>query len=493
MAKVIRNNRVTIDEKIDSLIEWRRKYPQIKIRLELKYKALREYAKNDEEYNKIKEEFDKMLKYYAYVIARKSKGYLNEEQISKCKEGNIGGVFGYPTKVEELAKKYDISEEDIDYILNKFGTIDNFYEMYHKHEIYEQKDNNLAERIIKNAIDVDNKANSGYDRLWLRLRGDYDSQSAFYSSEELKKAIDKHLTQRQKFILENRYGLVDNQKTKTLEAIGKELHITTEGIRQIELNALSKLKRKTTLNLIVRYKFDYSSEFITEEEQKEIEKIIKDTRLSNGDLYENLRKLNEFENKILERKNKGLINDSLEKNILSREIEDLEFTARTYNCLHRAGIKTIADLVEMKVEQLMKIRNLGEKSLEEILTKLHEYGIFLRQEDKDKWYESVLSLKLRDKGAQDKLHESITSLKPEDEKIIDSLLEAGIYTVDDLLKLTPKQLMQIKGICEQRLEEILKNIRQAEKNVLITRILRKQEWISHEVEKRTIEGLKGKE
>lgn len=58
-------------------------------------------------------------------------------------------------------------------------------------------------------------------------------------------------------------------------------------------------------------------------------------------------------------------------------IEDLDFSVRTYNCLKRAGINTIGDLVARSEEDMMKVRNLGKKSLEEVIQKLEEMGLSL--------------------------------------------------------------------------------------------------------------------
>ena len=58
-------------------------------------------------------------------------------------------------------------------------------------------------------------------------------------------------------------------------------------------------------------------------------------------------------------------------------IEDLDFSVRTYNCLKRAGINTIGDLVARSEDEMMKVRNLGKKSLEEVIEKLHDMELSL--------------------------------------------------------------------------------------------------------------------
>ena len=66
---------------------------------------------------------------------------------------------------------------------------------------------------------------------------------------------------------------------------------------------------------------------------------------------------------------------------LETTIEDLDFSVRAYNCLKRAGIHTLQDLVNKSENDMMKIRNLGKKSLKEVLDKVKELGLVLRDED----------------------------------------------------------------------------------------------------------------
>ena len=66
---------------------------------------------------------------------------------------------------------------------------------------------------------------------------------------------------------------------------------------------------------------------------------------------------------------------------LETSIEDLDFSVRAYNCLKRAGIHTLQDLVNKSESDMMKIRNLGKKSLKEVLDKIKEMGLTLRDDD----------------------------------------------------------------------------------------------------------------
>ena len=67
---------------------------------------------------------------------------------------------------------------------------------------------------------------------------------------------------------------------------------------------------------------------------------------------------------------------------LETTIEELDFSVRAYNCLKRAGIHNLQDLVNKTESEMMKIRNLGKKSLKEVLQKIKDLGLTLREEDK---------------------------------------------------------------------------------------------------------------
>ena len=73
-------------------------------------------------------------------------------------------------------------------------------------------------------------------------------------------------------------------------------------------------------------------------------------------------------------------NDEKEK-VLEMNIDELELSVRSYNCLKRAGINTVAELCNRTSEDMMKVRNLGRKSLEEVLAKLKELGLELNQSE----------------------------------------------------------------------------------------------------------------
>ena len=73
--------------------------------------------------------------------------------------------------------------------------------------------------------------------------------------------------------------------------------------------------------------------------------------------------------------------ESKKEKILEMNIEDLDLSVRSYNCLKRAGINTVEELVQRDEDEMMKVRNLGRKSLEEVQQKLSALGLSLRTND----------------------------------------------------------------------------------------------------------------
>lgn len=73
--------------------------------------------------------------------------------------------------------------------------------------------------------------------------------------------------------------------------------------------------------------------------------------------------------------------DNEKEKVLEMSIDELELSVRSYNCLKRAGINTVEELIKKTPEDMMKVRNLGRKSLEEVLAKLKELGLQLNPGD----------------------------------------------------------------------------------------------------------------
>ena len=481
----------TIDEKIDSLVEWRKRYPKIKMIPIATDEELREYARTDEEFSQIQEEYEKMQRYYDYVRYRKYQGKLNEKQMEKCKEGEIGGVFGYSSRIEELSKKYGIKEKDIDYLLTKFGTLDNFYEIHNTGKIESDMDKTLEERIIRNVVDIDGNSNIGYDNLYRDLFGIQRREKGvfFYSSKGLQKALEE-LRERDKSVIESIYGLKEGKAPATLENIGRELGITGGGVSTRKLKTLRKLRNPSRVRKNgITFKLE-GDKYLTDKERQQIEEIKKNIQLQNGDLHENLGKLKEIQEQLRTRTMKNK-NSEEKKTITEKKkeedeevvyVEDLGLSIRPYNCLKRAGINYLGDLANITEEQFRKTRNLGKSSFEEIVAKMQEFGISFktkeqleneRSEKQEKRQQELR--KTREKSIK-KQHKEENRPKTEleielEKKFIelfgeDNELQEGTEKIDDIRVETEKDETEISSENKVKTEEpITANDEQKKKEI----------------------------
>ena len=73
--------------------------------------------------------------------------------------------------------------------------------------------------------------------------------------------------------------------------------------------------------------------------------------------------------------------DTGKEKVLEMTIEELDLSVRAFNCLKRAGVNTVGDLISKSPDEMMKVRNLGKKSLEEVISKLESLGFNLNHEE----------------------------------------------------------------------------------------------------------------
>ena len=73
--------------------------------------------------------------------------------------------------------------------------------------------------------------------------------------------------------------------------------------------------------------------------------------------------------------------ETIKEKVLEMTIEELDMSVRSFNCWKRAGIDTVEDLTNRTEEEMIKVRNLGKKSLEEVIFKLHSLGLDLKKEE----------------------------------------------------------------------------------------------------------------
>lgn len=203
--------------------------------------------------------------------------------------------------------------------------------------------------------------------------GNYYNEIIPNFETNLEKAIENsNLTDREIYCLKAYYKEVRN-----LESVGKSLNITRERVNQIIRKAIMKLKHSSK-ELLIQGKDKF--ELISLNEKEEIIKEFKEKIsydliiewISNHEITEELLKLcysiiNTYHNRPKEQE--------------EITIEDLDLSVRSYNCLKRWGIHTLKDLTSMTRDDMMKVRNLGRKSLKEVESKLKEIGLSFKENE----------------------------------------------------------------------------------------------------------------
>jgi hypothetical protein len=181
------------------------------------------------------------------------------------------------------------------------------------------------------------------------------------------------LNEREQTILLARY-----KEKRTLEEIGKDFNITRERARQIEKKAINKLKYMKGMFINSFDEYLELKEYHVSKRKELCDKIAElDSLLDKaGCLLANesttIKEIKEFLKLTTDQRQDVIIRNS--------DISELDLSVRSYNCLRRTRINTIKELCELTHEDLMKIRNLGRKSQKEIIEKLRELGIELREE-----------------------------------------------------------------------------------------------------------------
>ena len=448
-----------IENSIEALKEWIEKHPDMSLSLKVKD----EVFKDNKE---LKEEYDKMRKMYAYLRTEKSKKHMSDEQINRCKEANVGGVFGYSKKYEEYAEAWKCSVEDVAEILAPYGSIEELYNAY----VTDEMEIKLPKYVYISNIfpfshDIEMNNNMNYNILASAIKGRRGSNKEliYYSKSHLEEIINKALFERERQILKLRFGLEDGQ-TRSLEEVGKVFNVSRERIRCIEGKALRQL-RYPKHRIITKLNLDV----LTEEERQEILEANKKLSIIDTPQEEKERS-NEVIKKYIERQNKIVQKEKEEKQELIKEElkvnpnyefenmpiwdfihdEDINMSERLTNCLGRTfGLrdKKVKDILTMNVNQIRKIRNLGNKTLQELLNILaakdyilDEEGNFVRKEtikNNDESIKMVFNTPESIKKENDVLKREIEE-KEQKAKLLDELI--SLFDEQEELKNKNSQL-----------------------------------------------------
>lgn len=276
----------SVDEKIDALIEWKEKYPNIIIDRKdkdapISEKDIQKLKKAAEKYgvkySELIKRYRTLRTYNNYVRGRKSRGKLTEEQIKKCQEGNLGGIFGFSTKRMELSSQLNTNVKEVDDIISRYGSIDAFIQMYRTGKMSLNEILHCNKKLINNMYDIDNSIFlENYKKLLFKIFGlplFEKNDFVIFSSINFNIAINT-LTSREEEIVKEKFGLLDG-KIKKNRVVAKKYAVTPERVRQILASALSKLSDPTRTYyfkpIIIRELKE--NEFITEEEREALTEL----------------------------------------------------------------------------------------------------------------------------------------------------------------------------------------------------------------------------
>ena len=240
-------------------------------------------------------------------------------------------------------KKKVFNEDKLEYIVNTFEdgnkkevVIYNEYEnLFLKDEVpklYNQEYGEFKIDIVK----------WFYDTIIRKVQFRPAKELNHLECKELVKIFET-LSDKENYVLIKRYFRNKDFTINSYKEIGEELGVTPERVRQIEYKAIRKLKHPSRLR-----KFEY----VFSSNKKELDIDYIKTMLSDGVTFN-------FDEATL----------SAKRDI---PIEEMNLSVRSFNCLKRAGINTSGDLFDKTEAELMKVRNLGKKSLREVLIKRKE-------------------------------------------------------------------------------------------------------------------------
>ena len=187
----------------------------------------------------------------------------------------------------------------------------------------------------------------------------------FYQS-----VFDNCLNDREKDIVTRFY-----EGKETLQEIGKSYGVTKERIRQICVKAQSKIR-----NGLYLAKRQMEHEFRRREWQESNEKL----EQWREKIFAEFQKTHEYNEDMIATFGMITLSNVTAKNdegktVADIPLEEMDLSIRSYNCLKRAGIKTMFQILDKTYDDMLHVRNLGKKSLKEIIAKLAEKGLSLRE------------------------------------------------------------------------------------------------------------------
>lgn len=503
---------IKINEEIDALIEWNRKYPMT--RLDQPYNDWYSGENCDQnDYNP--ERFEELRKHYTYIRERKSKGNLTKEQIIKCKEGNIRGTFGYPESTKRIALYYNYNIDKIDYLISKYGSIKN----------YLIQTNLQRDQLGPYELNLNN--DDRIEHMLLDLKGSNHRGFIYDRDIILEQLKNIELPGRQKTALMEYYGITGG-KPQSVVGIARKMGVSKSSI-SIYINKALKVLREhyddfniTTIpdfydisdeerekiidalgNYVFRepgktYNIDNLNELVnickTIKENKRIKAQIDDLQNQNEKDSTSIREL-EYETsqktiimalqgkEITQENKKRLLREAENRISLAKasgiSVEELALSRGRYSILKAGGINTLQDFLHKTRRELFELKGIGIKGVNEIIYKLRKYGIELERErlefvrlprqneTKGLPLEQLLKKEISQEEIKRLLREKIlgTSIKELElsRKSYNILEMAGVNDVQDLLyKSENGELLTIQGLALQEKNGVFAKVKSIE-------------------------------
>lgn len=185
-----------------------------------------------------------------------------------------------------------------------------------------------------------------------------------------------NLSDREADILRYRY-----RQSKTYDDLMPVFDLSRERIRQIEAKALRKMRKESCRKLLMMGLTGWLDNLIQEKAKRIGRRMVNELLKERLDEAEAMMQEREAEKLRLAMEDEEVRQAGGKTHLDSIKIEELELTVRSFNALKRSSINTVGDITEKTYKELMKVRNLGKKSLDEIVQKITEMGLRLKEEE----------------------------------------------------------------------------------------------------------------
>ena len=439
-----RRTRMSIDERIDELIEWNRKYPMMRITTNVNSttEKLRQYSQDDSEYYELEKIYRRMQNHYKYIIRSNKNGKLSSDQEEKCVRGNIGGPFLKPDKIGELAKKYRIKEQKVLYILKKYRTMEEFVNAIRNSKLSEQDLEQIGNN-IQTSFCLSGINNIGITKLYLDIfKKDNSGDLVFFDDTKILETLEGEKSGKRKIVCDN-YGIKTGKKLKLRET-ADENECGLGNVRTIKREVLQRLRgilNEAEVSISINQVLDTYELSDNEREQiRSIQKRIFSSNLIFIPDNEYADEPDDICEKDLVEMTK-IIREIVERHISKNKISDSDLICRlglsnkSYNYLRSVGIATVGEFRKIEVQRVLEAKGVGVGTLQEILVKLEEIGAKVEIDD-----ESDICI----------LNLSVRTYK--------CLNAMGVRTVNEFKKLTREKLQKVKGIGRVSITEILEKL-----------------------------------